>query len=301
MESPHSSHKTLTRELLSPAKINLFLRILGRRPDGYHDLYSLMQGVTLYDEITLEVGGGDSINVSVEVPSGGGAGGATIPDGEGNIAYRGALEFLKEASIVKSVSIRIKKRIPVGAGLGGGSSNCASVLRGLNELLGAPLEAKVLSEVGARLGSDVPFFLEDGPCIARGRGELLTPVECPRSSFLLINPGFEVSTKWVYDNLALTNYEENNTLSNSDESLQVPNNIEGILYNDLEGVTTIRYPQIGGIKDMLLNYGASGALMSGSGPTVFGLFSNRESASKAFLDIKALLPEGYSIFLVEGL
>ncbi|MBE7415380.1 MAG: 4-(cytidine 5'-diphospho)-2-C-methyl-D-erythritol kinase [Deltaproteobacteria bacterium] len=280
-------------KVLAPAKVNLFLRVLGKRPDGYHEIFSLMQPVSLYDEIEISVSDGDGIEVASDSPD--------APGGSENLAYRAASLFLERAGLRKRVSIGIKKRIPVGAGLGGGSSDAASVIMALNGLSGAGFPDRELMEMGARLGSDVPFFFLKGPALARGRGEVLERVNLPPLYYVLINPGFHVPTAWVYSSLRLTKKGENNILLYSSEVFADREGLKKALSNDLEAVTIGRYPEISALKEKLTGAGASGALMSGSGPTVFGVFHSREDAERAYRTLESKVAPPARIFLAEGL
>lgn len=277
---------------LSPAKINLLLKVMRKREDGYHELYSVMQPVTLYDNITIDAGQGAGITIECRH--------AELPVDRANLAYRAAELFLDRAGAKKRLSITIEKKIPVGAGLGGGSSNAATVLMALNTLLAAGLGEKELMEMGARLGSDVPFFILKGPALATGRGEVIERIKLPGCHYILINPGFQVSTAWVYGRLGLTKNLENNTLTYSYQAFDGCAEIRDRLFNDLEQVTAARYPEVSRLKEMLMENGAAGALMSGSGPTVFGLFEEHGSAARAFEAIRPRLDAASSIFLVQG-
>jgi len=296
--APAPSRLTLS----APAKVNLFLRVLSKRPDGYHEIFSLMQPLSLSDEITLEVTDGGGIDVQCSEGS--------VPGGPGNIAYSAAKLFFeavgegragRSGGPPQGLSIRIEKKIPAGAGLGGGSSDAAAVLLGLNELFSAGLGREELMEMGARIGSDVPFFVLGGAALARGRGEVLTPVKLPPFDYILINPGFEVATGWVYSNLRLTKERQNNMLTVLVESFESPENIKDFLINDLEDVTIGRHPEVAVLKRKLLDNGATGALMSGSGPTVFGLFPDGETARRAFTSLSGSLEAGCRVFLAKGL
>ncbi|MBI5588343.1 MAG: 4-(cytidine 5'-diphospho)-2-C-methyl-D-erythritol kinase [Deltaproteobacteria bacterium] len=278
---------------LSPAKVNLFLKVLSKRPDGYHEIRSLMQPVSLYDEVTIEVVQGDGIFVSSDH--------AGVPGGRDNLAYRAAERLLDAVGVKRKVSISIGKKIPVGAGLGGGSSDAATVLMGLNSLLGCQIDDKRLMGLGAGIGSDVPFFILKGPALASGRGEILKRVKLPRYNYVLVNPGFHVSTAWAYNNLDLTKKTEDNILIYSEEHLDSDRNIRDFLYNDLEAVTAVRYPEITAIKRALVEEGAQGSLMSGSGPTVFGVFQDAGNAEAAFERLKVTLDRAFSVFLAHGL
>lgn len=256
--------------LKAPAKINLCLAVLGKRPDGYHEVEMLMQMVGLYDEVRVSRTG-PGISVECDVPA--------VPSGRNNIAYRAAAEMLKLAGGAHGLKIKITKRIPVAAGLGGGSSDAAAVLAAADRLLGLGLGPDRLSEIGARLGMDVPFFLHGPTAVARGRGEVLTPLPpLPNLRLLLINPGFETSTAWVYNNLRLGLTKKAGC--NKIHRLTVGNIAES-LRNDLETVTQAAHPVIAEIKQELLANGARGALMSGSGPTVYGIFSSEDARQRA--------------------
>ena len=276
-----------TITLRSPAKINLCLSVLGRRPDGYHDVEMLMQMVGLFDQVTVSLGG-TGINVQCDSRA--------VPSGEGNIAWKAATEMLMICGKEAGLAIKIKKNIPVAAGLGGGSGNAAAVLAATNRLLDMNLDGDRLAEIGARIGMDVPFFFYGPTAIARGRGEILTKLP-PLTQFrvLLVNPGFETSTAWVYNNvnLRLTKKAGCNKIS----SLNLRNIAIG-LHNDLESVTAAAHPVINRIKAALMDRGAVGALMSGSGPTVFGIFETG-TACRAAAD--GLSREGWMLYPVESL
>ncbi len=254
----------------APAKINLCLHVEGRRPDGYHDLAMLMQRVTIADRIVVELT--SEPGVRLECP------GVVLPSQAENIAARAARRMLELAG-GGGVALAIEKRIPVAAGLGGGSSDAATVLLALNSLLGLHLPMAELSAEGLRLGANVPFFLLQHSAWATGVGERLEPVSgLPQVWYLLVNPGFEVSTAWVFQNLRLTSPGAVNKLP------ALPSSAEGLvslLHNDLESVTCARYPVVSRLKQRLLEVGALGALMSGSGPTVFGIFADLASATRA--------------------
>ena len=272
--------------LSAPAKVNLILRVLKRRPDGYHELFMVMEKLSLADEITLEKAhSGIELIVEGETDAG------MIQ--EKNLAWRAADAFRKAAGEKGGVKIRLKKNIPVAAGLGGGSSDSAAVLRGLSKLWDKNWEPSELAELGAKLGGDVPFFCHDGPAIAEGIGDKITKIpKLPNLFFLLINPGFSVSTPWVY--------QEYDKLMEKAGSLEltVPNkgasnrmlykefcDVTSSLENDLEKVTIASYPEIGEIKSYLVSHGARGSLMSGSGPTVFGIFEDEKTRNEALVKI----------------
>ncbi|MGD9877039.1 4-(cytidine 5'-diphospho)-2-C-methyl-D-erythritol kinase [Desulfococcus sp.] len=259
--------------MLAPAKINLFLHVTGRRPDGYHELYSLMCPVTLFDTLVLRFQE-RSIQLTCHHPG--------IPSDETNLAWRAAACFLDRLKTGEGVHISIEKRIPVAAGLGGGSSDAAAVLNALNRHYGRPFSIEELMKMGLSLGADVPFFILGRPAIAEGVGERLTICEGLRRFFLVLAAfPFGVSTADVYKNLnlGLTNCKKANTsfaLENGQDF-----DILRYLCNDLETVTIRRFPEIEATKTALMNHGSVGALMSGSGPTVFGLFETAEKRDSA--------------------
>lgn len=272
----------------SPAKINLFLKVVGKRPDGYHDLVTLLCRIGLFDTVVLTFDQ-SGISVACSHPS--------VPQDSGNTAYRAASLFLNALSIHNGVAIFVDKVIPVAAGLGGGSSNAAAVLMGLNQYYGLPLTDGNLMKIARKVGADVPFFLFRHSAIARGIGDNLEAYEdLPPFFVVLVRPIFEVSTAWVYKNLnlGLTNYEKSFKNRYFERDFF---KVKDLLCNDLEQVTIRKFPQIKIVKQALLDLGAETALMSGSGPSVFGLFKDRQQAAKAFYSIRHR--ERWDTFLVE--
>lgn len=265
-------------KLLSPAKINLCLHVTGRRPDGYHDLFSLICPVGLYDILEFDFSA-DGISVNCDHPD--------VPTDESNLAHRAARLFLnalarEKGKSVPGVKISLAKHIPVAGGLGGGSSNAAVVLGALNCYYEHPFSQPALHRMALSIGADIPFFLLGQPAIATGVGEVLRPVyNLLKFYVLLINPGFHVSTASVYNNLnlGLTNNQKLNK-----EQFFRARRLDPVryLWNDLESVTASKFPEIREIKDLLLANGADGALMTGSGPTVFGLFYDVTVAQNAY-------------------
>jgi 4-diphosphocytidyl-2-C-methyl-D-erythritol kinase len=260
-----------TLRLKSPAKVNLRLEILRRREDGYHELRSIFQKISLSDTLSISLKREKGISITTDHPD--------LPLGRGNLVYRAAQMILKKSEYKGGLHIDIRKEIPLGAGLGGGSSNAATILKALDQLLEIGLPMKELMKMGLSIGADVPFFFLDGAAIATGVGENLKKIELPDLSYVLINPNFEVSTRWAYENFILTKRHFHFNLQGF---VKTPEGISCLLWNDLEGVVSHKYPQIEGIKKLLLSAGASGALMTGSGPTVFGIFSGKREAEKAF-------------------
>ncbi|HUI67062.1 MAG TPA: 4-(cytidine 5'-diphospho)-2-C-methyl-D-erythritol kinase [Nitrospirota bacterium] len=271
----------------TPAKINLCLSVLGKRQDGYHEVEMLLQMVGLYDEVKVAQG---DWGITVRCDN------SAVPSDEGNIAWKAAAEMLKLTERKTGLSIEIRKAIPVAAGLGGGSGDAAAVLVAANRLLGSRLNSERLAEVGAGLGMDVPFFFYGPTALARGRGEVLTTLTpLPKFWVLLVNPGFETSTAWVYKNLnlRLTKKVDCNKIAR----LAVRSIAES-LHNDLETVTATMHPVINRIKGALLARGAMGACMSGSGPTVFGIFETEEACRAAAESISG---EGWKLYPAETL
>ena len=255
----------------APAKVNYRLDVLRRRPDGYHDLRMVMQRVDLCDTIEISLCDTPGIRVT--------CGREGVPDGPDNIAWRAADALLALSGRQAGIEISISKRIPVAAGLGGGSSDAATVLMGLNELLELGLSDARLMEIGVKLGADVPFFIFKKTALAEGIGEQLTALgQLPQAWIVLVNPNVHVSTAWVYQNLQLTTTAELHTIPSFFGSVA---DVCAILGNDLESVTISSFPVIRSIKERLVSLGARGALMSGSGPTVFGVFADESAARLA--------------------
>lgn len=255
----------------APAKINLFLHVLGRRPDGYHDLETWMQKLDLYDTIELELYPGQGIEFSCDNPS--------IPSDETNLVVKAAMAFFQVSKNSKGYGVRItlQKNIPIAAGLGGGSSDAGTVLRGLNSFFDREFSERQLLQLARPLGADVPFFVVDHDAVfATGIGDIMHPVDSVSNcSFVLVNPDFFVSTSWVFQNLTLTSLSKNSKLSCFQKHKAVSLSLKD-MHNDLEQVTCIKHPEIDQMKRSLLRAGASHVLMSGSGPTVFGVFPDTE-------------------------
>ena len=281
----------------APAKINLTLRVNGRRRDGYHLLDTVMVPVSLYDAMEIRKlkrarkPAGARITVSCAHP--------LVPSGEKNIVHRAARILMDETGADQPIRIRIHKGIPVGAGLGGGSADAAATLVGLNRLLNLRLTEARLEKLALSLGADVPFFIRSRPARARGIGEQLTPLRgLPNLWFVIIYPGFPISTAWAYASLPakLTKPIVNTSIATSLKSLD---KLAGLLVNDLESATLDRYPKLRLLKVKLLREGALGSLMSGSGSSVFGLFQSKQMAQRAYYKLR--YEEGVQAFLVRTL
>jgi 4-diphosphocytidyl-2-C-methyl-D-erythritol kinase len=255
----------------SPAKINLILKVLGKRDDGFHEIASLMQRIDLHDDMSFALAGQGIALRCTGIP---------VPENSKNIVYRAAELFMQKTGRPSGVSIEIEKRIPTAAGLGGGSSNAATTLLALNELTSAGLDRDTLMAMGASIGSDVPFFIYGKAAWAFGRGERLEAAEnIPPISLLVCNPGVPLATAEVYGNLriGLTNEPIQYTIPR----LQTVQQVARALENDLEEVSESLCPAIRDLKTSLADLGALGVLVSGSGPTVFGIFETREDVLAA--------------------
>jgi 4-diphosphocytidyl-2-C-methyl-D-erythritol kinase len=260
----------LILETSIPAKINLWLEVVQRREDGYHELSSLMLPIGLYDHLDIELSSQKGIRLTCNHPK--------VPQDSRNLAWKAAELFLGANGLEIGVDIRLRKNIPVGAGLGGGSADAAAVLLGLNKAFENPLPSDILAGIALKLGADVPFFLEQRPALATGIGEKLLAVQgVPDYPLLLLKPAVSVSTRWVYQSLKLTRGGSRIKLSTF---LSHPWQLQGLIENDLETVTLGEYPLLSQLKRWLTDQGALGTLMSGSGPTIFGVFTDEDQARK---------------------
>lgn len=271
-----------TIRLKARAKINLGLDVVRRREDGYHEVKMVMQMLRLYDQIDIEKTQESGILVRSNL--------SFLPTDERNIAYKAAKVMIDQFGLEQGVIIRIEKHIPVAAGMAGGSTDCAAVLYGMNKLFGLRLNQKKLRELGVKLGADVPYCLMRQTALSEGIGEILTPIsplqDCP---ILIAKPSVSVSTRHVYEHLKLDEHTMHPDIDGIVTALA-----DGDLYgvtdrmaNVLETVTVPEHPVIDEIKKQMMASGAVNALMSGSGPTVFGIFDDEEKAKKACEDMKA--------------
>ena len=269
------------------AKINLGLDVVRKREDGYHDLRMVMQTINLFDDIYMKSIKRDEIIIKTDK--------AYLPTNENNIAYKAAKLIKDTYGIEEGVFINIKKRIPVAAGMAGGSSDGAAVLVGMNKIFELNLSMETLMEYGARLGADIPYCIMRGTALAEGIGEKLTRIApMPHCYVLTIKPDVYVSTKEVYQSLVLDESIEHPDIDGIVEDLK-NENLQGIcakLGNVLESVTAKKYPIIEEYKKKMVEYGAANALMSGSGPSVFGIFESKEAASQAKIRLMESMPAG---------
>ena len=283
--------------LRAPAKINWFLEVLGLREDGFHEIQSLIQKITLFDTLIIKPSNDLIITTDASIPM------------EENLAYKAALLLKNKYAVKTGAEMQLVKTIPVGAGLGGGSSDAAAALGGLNELWSLGLTVDELCEAGEEIGSDVPFFLRDSLSYVEGRGEKIKACVPKRQlPLLLVKPSFAVSTAWVYNNLSFSSISSARNEGNTPELTKNHGNVNnikhfikdvedadlsgmarssGLVSNDLESVTLESFPIIADIKEGLSEHGSLFSLMSGSGPTVFGVFNSlkaAETSSRSFKD-----------------
>ncbi|MDD2585725.1 MAG: 4-(cytidine 5'-diphospho)-2-C-methyl-D-erythritol kinase [Syntrophomonadaceae bacterium] len=277
--------------IAAPAKVNLTLDIKGKYPDGYHELETVMHHIDLLDQVTIE-----TAPSGIEVASSS----SLVPDNQDNLAYQAAELILKAYGSGEGVKIHIEKNIPVAAGLAGGSTDAAAVLTGINQLYNYGLTQEKLMEIGLKIGADVPFCLYHRTALARGKGELLTPLEKEvKLLFVVVKPELQISTAEVYREFDLAQVEKFPDISSF---LVAWNhyNIKGIainIVNVLESVSIKKHGEIATIKDKLNKLGALNAVMSGSGPSVFGIFADQKIAEQA----AAVLSQEYrEVFLVSS-
>ena len=269
--------KTVT--IKAPAKVNLTLDVTGKRPNGYHDLKMIMQTISVFDEIKLSLTEEEKIDLHMnkELPD-------KIP-AEKNLVYKAAALMKEKFDIKGGFDIELQKNIPAAAGLAGGSSDCAATLIAINEVCELGLTTQELCDIGVKLGADVPFCIRKGTMLSEGIGEILTPLTPFKDVWVvLVKPDISVSTAYVYTHLDLPNLKYH---PDTDKAIECIDNgdiagLSNVLSNVLETVTVPEYPVLTEIKEFLVQNGAAGSLMSGSGPTVFGIFKNKEDARRAY-------------------
>lgn len=268
-----------TVQVCAPAKVNLVLRVLGRRPDGYHEVWSLLQTVGLEDELTVRVRPGSS-GLQVQCDD------ADLPTDGRNLVHRAAALVLERAGKSVGLEIRLSKRIPVSAGLGGGSSDAAATIAALNHVLGLGWSAGVMAQVGEALGSDVPFFFFAPTAWVRGRGEAVSALTVRGTRWVvLVYPGFPIGTRWAYDQLSAMR-DQVRPMREAHQQMAAKSSLSWdevipLMENDFEEVLASTHGIVREIRRKLLAEGAEAALLSGSGSSVFGLFHDEEAAARA--------------------
>ncbi|OPY79315.1 MAG: 4-diphosphocytidyl-2-C-methyl-D-erythritol kinase [Syntrophorhabdus sp. PtaU1.Bin153] len=273
--------------VLSPAKVNLFLKVLSKRPDGYHNIVSIVDIVSLCDAIHIEEISDNTISLTDSRRA--------LPDGPGNTIYR-AIAALKDRYGIKTgVRVHVEKNIPIGSGLGGPSSNAATALKAMARIWNLPVTEEELHEIGRTVGADVPLFLYGKPCVMKGIGDLISPVQLPILWYLIVYPAMQIQTKVVYEGLKIVLTKKENDIKLLGK-FDTAREICAILENDLEKVGTVICPAIQVIKDRLIEAGSIGALMSGSGSSVFGIFESETKAREA----SALLAGMGDVFVVRS-
>ena len=262
--------------LKAMAKINLGLDVVRKREDGYHEVRMIMQTIRMYDQIRLRAVSEAGIKVRTNL--------SYLPCNEDNLVHKAAKLLMEEFEVREGLSIELKKYIPVAAGMAGGSSDAAAVMVGVNRMFGLGLTKAQLMERGVKIGADVPYCIMRGTVLAEGIGEILTPLPpMPKCHVLIAKPGIHVSTKFVYGGLHL---DEVTVHPDIDGQAAIKagdlNEAARLMGNVLESVTVSTYPVIDEIKEFMVQHGALGAMMSGSGPTVFGLFEDERTAKRAY-------------------
>ena len=272
------------------AKVNLGLDVLRRRENGYHDVKMVMQTVDLYDELTFTKEDNEVIRITTNV--------GELPLNEDNLIYKAANLIFDKAGKKYGVSIHLDKNIPIAAGMAGGSTDAAATLLALNELFGFGYNKEELAEIGVKIGADVPYCIHGGTCLSEGIGEILTKLpDAPDCYIVIAKPPIGVSTKYVYENLHIETVKDHPDMDGMVEAIQ-SGSLSGVtakMGNVLETVTIKKYPEIAVMKNCLLENGAENALMSGSGPTVFGIFTKKETADKALMELNktGLVKQGF--------
>ena len=285
--------KTVT--IKAPAKVNLTLDVTGKRPNGYHDLKMIMQTISVFDEIKLSLTEEEKIDLHMnkELPD-------KIP-AEKNLVYKAAALMKEKFDIKGGFDIELQKNIPAAAGLAGGSSDCAATLIAVNEVCELGLTTQELCDIGVKLGADVPFCIRKGTMLSEGIGEILTPLTPFKDVWVvLVKPDISVSTAYVYTHLDLPNLKYH---PDTEKAIECIGNgdisgLSNVLSNVLETVTVPEYPVLTEIKEFLVQNGAEGSLMSGSGPTVFGIFKNKEDARRAY-DKAGEKYRGYDVLICQ--
>lgn len=268
-------------QLKAYAKINLGLDVVRRLENGYHEVKMVMQTVGIYDELTFTR---KATGIAITTDSG------ELPTNEDNLIYKAAKLLMERYNVQEGVSIHLQKNIPIAAGMAGGSTDAAATLKGINALFDLGCTQEELKEIGVKIGADVPYCVMGGTALAEGIGEKLTPLSPAPACFVLVaKPDINVSTKYVYEHLDATGVEKHPDIDGMVQAIET-GNLQGVLErmeNVLESVTIVAHPIIDTIKIRMKELGALNSMMSGSGPTVFGIFDNREKAEKAYEKLKA--------------
>lgn len=269
--------------LKAHAKINLGLDVLRRREDGYHDLRMIMQSIGLYDQLSMKKMNKDEIILTSNV--------GFLPNNDSNLVYKAIRLMKTEFNITTGVKAELEKQIPIAAGMAGGSTDAAAALIGMNRLFDLKLSQEQLMELGVKLGADVPYCIMGGTALSEGIGEVLTPLKpMPDCYILIAKPAISVSTRFVYENLQVDKLEYHPDIDGMMEAIEA-GDLKGItdrLSNVLETVTEKKYPIITKIKNAMLEAGAMNSLMSGSGPTVFGIFADKKTAMEALAKVREI-------------
>ena len=272
------------------AKVNLGLDVLRRRENGYHEVKMVMQTVNIFDELTVCETDGNDIVITTDA--------GELPCNEDNLVYKAARLLSEATGCRKGISIHLNKNIPIAAGMAGGSTDAAATLLAMNELLKLNLTKEELAEIGVKIGADVPYCIYGGTYLSEGIGEILTKLpDAPECFVVVAKPGIGVSTKYVYENLHIETVVKHPDIDGMIEAIKA-GSLKGVtdkMENVLETVTSKKYPQINTMKQCLLDNGAENALMSGSGPTVFGIFDNEETAKNALAELEktGLVKQGF--------
>jgi 4-diphosphocytidyl-2-C-methyl-D-erythritol kinase len=269
----------MEQPILSPAKVNLFLKVTSKRPDGYHNLVSVVDIISIYDVMRLQEARGGEVVVRDDQ--------GLLPRGAANTVYRAIMLIKEKYGIAAGMIVDVEKRIPIGSGLGGGSGNAATVMKELVRLWDLRVGASELAMTGRLVGADVPLFLYGKPCVMRGVGERISPIDLPVIWYIVIYPNAVVNTGDVYNNLRIVLTRDENEVTFSGKFSRV-RDIVNILENDLEEAAFFLCPRIKTIKERLKKAGALGSLMTGSGSAVFGVFEDEAGARKALEKVEGL-------------
>lgn len=269
----------MEQPVLSPAKVNLFLKVTSKRPDGYHNLVSVVDIISIYDVIRMQEARGGEVVVRDDR--------GLLPHGAANTIYRAIMLIKERYGVRAGMVVDVEKRIPIGSGLGGGSGNAAVVMKELVRLWDLPGDASELAKLGRQVGADVPLFLYGKPCVMRGVGERISPIDLPVIWYIVVYPDAVVSTRDVYDSLRIVLTRDENEVRFCAKFARV-RDVANVLENDLEEVAFAMCPQIKTIKEGLKKAGALGSLMTGSGSAVFGVFEDEKGARNALGEVEGL-------------